>query len=228
MQLKNALLAGVAVMAMASCGQPGGENKAEVSRKLLDPANIDTTVRPGDNFFQYANGAWLKSNPIPKSKTRWGSFNELDENNNNVLRQLLDSAVAVKDAAKGSNMQMVGDFYRTGMDSMAIENAGMAPLGGILGRIDAIKDVNSLMAEVALEHTQGIGQLFSFSVSPDDKNVTKEMCQFGHGGLGMPGRGRRCSPKGRSRNFQTGAGACRVFAHTCGNARPLQAVQQIQ
>lgn len=188
MQLKHAAIAGLAFMVM-SCGQPGeGTKEEKAGRKLLDPANMDTTVRPGDNFFQYANGAWLKNNPIPKSKTRWGSFNELDENNNAVLHSLLDSAAKITGAAKGSSTQMVGDFYRTGMDSMAIEKAGITPLNPILARINGLTDPASVMAEITLEHTEGMGDVFGFYVSPDDKNVTKQICQFGQSGLGMPGR----------------------------------------
>lgn len=191
MQFKQMLLAGVALVAISSCGDRQQQSSSAgdvVERKLLDPANMDTTVHPGDNFFQYANGAWLKNNPIPKSQTRWGSFNELDENNNKILRQLLDSAAAITNAAKGSSIQMVGDFYRTGMDSVAIDKAGLLPLKSRLERIEQIKDINGLMSEIALAHTEGIGQLFNFSISPDDKNVTKQICQFYQGGLGMPGR----------------------------------------
>ncbi len=189
MQIKQTLLAGFAVVAMMSCGEQGAKNDSAVGgRKLLDPANMDTAVHPGDNFFLYANGTWLKNNPIPKSKSRWGSFNELDENNNEVLHKLLDSAASVKNAPKGSSVQMVGDFYRTGADSAAIEKAGITPLNGIIERINGIKDGAGVLAEVTLEQTQGIGPVFSFYVSPDDKNVTKEICQFGQGGLGMPGR----------------------------------------
>jgi putative endopeptidase len=189
MQLKKGLIVALSVMTLASCGeQQKPDGKMEAGRKLLDPANMDTAVRPGDNFFLYANGAWLKNNPIPKSKTRWGSFNELVENNNEILHKLLDSAAAASGAPKGSNVQMVGDFYRTGMDSLAIEKAGITPLASILQRIAGIKDAAGVLAEVTAEHTQGIGPLFGFYVSPDDKNVTKQICQFGQGGLGMPGR----------------------------------------
>ncbi|MCF8450427.1 MAG: M13 family metallopeptidase [Taibaiella sp.] len=189
MQFKQMLLAGVALVAISSCGERQKQSSSEVvERKLLDPANMDTTVHPGDNFFQYANGAWLKNNPIPKSQTRWGSFNELVENNNTILRQLLDSSAAITNAAKGSSIQMVGDFYRTGMDSVAIDKAGLLPLKSRLERIEEIKDISGLISEITLAHTEGIGQLFSFSVSPDDKNVTKQICQFYQGGLGMPGR----------------------------------------
>ncbi|MBA3829584.1 MAG: M13 family metallopeptidase [Taibaiella sp.] len=189
MFLKQTLIAGVAVLALASCQQAGNktaDNKP--ARKLLDPANMDTTVKPGDDFFMYANGAWLKKNPIPKSETRWGSFNELQENNYKALHLILDEAAANKNAAAGSKEQKVGDFYRSGMDSAAIDKAGITPVNDILNRINAVKDANGLMAEIALEHTQGLDQVFGFGVSPDDKNVTKEICQFYQGGLGMPDR----------------------------------------
>lgn len=189
MQLKSTIIAGVAMLAMASCGSgEKPQTEAAAGRKLLDPANLDTTVRPGDNFFFYANGTWLKNNPIPKSKTRWGSFNELDENNNKVLHELLDSAARITDAPKGSTVQMVGDFYRTGMDSAALDKAGLTPLNGLYTEIDGVKDGATLLATVAKLHTQGMGQLFGFGVSPDDKQVTKEICQFSQAGLGMPGR----------------------------------------
>ncbi len=190
MQLKQVLLAGAAVVAMASCGQQKGDNKgAEAgSRNLLDRANMDTTVSPGDNFNLYANGAWLKKNPIPKSKTRWGSFNELQENNYNALHSLLDSAAAVTNAKTGSTIQKVGDFYRSGMDSNMIDKVGITSLNDIMNRINNVKDGNDLINEIAMEHTQGLGPVFSFGISPDDKNVTREICQFGQGGLGMPGR----------------------------------------
>ena len=187
MHIKNTLLAGAALVAMASCQQPGGTATTS-TQKFIDPANMDTTVHPGDNFFMYANGAWLKTNPVPGDQTRWGSFNILAENNLKALHTILDSAAGVKNAPAGSTVQKVGDFYRTGMDSVAIEKAGIEPLKATLARIDAVKDVNGLLAEIALEHAEGGGAVFGFGVSPDDKMVTKEICQFGQGGLGMPGR----------------------------------------
>ncbi len=188
MQLKNTILAGAAVVAMAACQQAGPKHEDGPARKFIDPANMDTTIHPGDNFFMYANGAWLKNNPIPKDQTRWGSFNLLIENNLSAVHTILDSAAGIKNAPAGSLAQKVGDFYRTGMDTAAIDKAGITPLNEVMARIDNIKDAAGLLAEVTLEHTQGIGQVFGFGISPDDKNVTKQICQFGTGGLGMPGR----------------------------------------
>ena len=188
MHIKNTFLAGAAILAMASCQEPGGKATGSKGNNFIDVANMDTMIHPGDNFFLYANGAWLKANPVPGDQTRWGSFNILAENNLKALHGILDSAAGIKSAPAGSAVQKVGDFYRTGMDSVAIENAGINPLKEVLTRIDNIKDVNGLLAEITLEHTEGLGPVFSFGISPDDRNVTKEMCQFGTGGLGMPGR----------------------------------------
>jgi putative endopeptidase len=188
MNFQKTILAGVVLLAMASFKHADDGNTATPDHAILDPANIDHTVRPGDNFFRYANGTWLKNNPIPATETRWGSFNELQENNYKNLHQLLGDAANDRNAKKGSREQKVGDFYRSGMDSVAIDRAGIRPLDGVLLRIDNIKNPNELIAEIGKEHTEGIGTLYSFGVSPDDKNVNKEMVQFGQGGLGLPDR----------------------------------------
>ena len=183
MKLKNSLLAGAALLALmpdAAFAQTG-------SRKLLDPANIDSSVSPRQNFFWYANGAWLKNNPIPPTETRWGSFNELQENIYTALHNLLAEA-ASKRGAKGSRDQKVGDFYKSGMDSASIERAGLTPLKPIFSRIDAISTPAGLLAEISKQHTQGIGPLFSFYIYPDDKQVSRQIPQFYQGGLGMPDR----------------------------------------
>ena len=80
---------------------------------------MDLTVKPGDNFYQFANGSWLKSNPIPASKTSWGSFNVLREESLKRLQVLLDDAS--KNAGRDRKTQMIGDFYASGMDSLTIE-----------------------------------------------------------------------------------------------------------
>jgi len=177
-----------ALFNLASCKNTNTGGDTTGRPKLLDAANMDTTVKPGMDFYRYANGTWLKNNPIPPSETGWGSFNILVENNYKALHQLLDSAVMIKNAVPGSIVQKVGDFYRSGMDSAAIDKAGITPLNDILSRINNVQDANGIINEIAIEHTQGIGPLFDFGVSPDDKNVTREICKFGQGGLGLPDR----------------------------------------
>lgn len=185
MNVKNSLLAGVAILSIASCQQKTKEETT--AKKFIDLANMDTTVSPGDNFFWYANGGWLKNNTIPESEARWGSFDLLREDNLNKLHTLLDEAAASK-AKAGTAEQKVGDFYKSGMDSAAIDKAGLTPLNDVMARIDNIKDANGLVKEIAIMHTQGLSQVFSFYISPDDKDVTKQICQIGQGGLGMPDR----------------------------------------
>ena len=190
MQIRSTLfIAAAALLSASACKQSGTKTTGNTAAiKLLDPKNMDTTVHPGDDFFQYANGMWRKNNPIPKEESSWGSFNEVYENNNKALHAILDSVAAIGNAPKGSAAQKVGDLYRSGMDSITINKVGLVPLNDLTSRINNITDAAGVLETVTWLHTQGIGTLFSFGVSPDDKNVNKEICQFGQGGLGMEGR----------------------------------------
>jgi putative endopeptidase len=187
MKIANLLLSSLALgtIGLTSCQHTGEGTAAKGDFKFIDRANMDTTVSPTENFFQYANGAWLKSAKIPGDQTRWGSFDELGQRTLDDLHTLLDEAAKNTGAAAGSKEKMAGDFYKSGMDSAAIDKAGIAPLKPVLDRIAAITNEQQLMDEIAFENTTGIGGVFSFGVSPDDKNVTREICQFGQGGLGL-------------------------------------------
>jgi len=154
----------------------------------IDPANIDLTTKPCDDFFQYANGTWLKNNPIPPEFSRWGSFTELAEKNNEVLHQILESAATDKTAPFGSNKQKIGDFYATGMDSATIESLGWKPIAADLKRIDALADAIGFQAELSRLHAMGVGGLFGFSSAQDAKNSTQVIGQLSQGGLGLPDR----------------------------------------
>ncbi|MCB2377682.1 M13 family metallopeptidase [Hymenobacter sp. BT635] len=154
----------------------------------LNVANIDQTVAPCDNFFQYASGNWLKNNPIPASEVSWGSFNELFDKNSAVQRQILEEAAANTSAAKGTNAQKVGDFYAAAMDSMAIEKAGITPLKPELDRIAAIKDLKGLQASLGRQQLIGTGSVFNMGVGQDEKNSTQYAVLLYQGGLRMPDR----------------------------------------
>jgi putative endopeptidase len=160
--------------------------KALAPRKFIDPQNMDMSVKPGDNFYQYANGNWLKKNAIPASKTSWGSFNELRDKSLDAMKTLLEDAT--KSTTKGRLYQMVGDFYASGMDSVTLEKKGFDPIKPELARIEKVSNKAAFLDELAYQRTQGNGMLFSFYVGQDRKNVNKYLPQFGQGGTSLPDR----------------------------------------
>ncbi len=116
-----------------------GQSASEKNPPPLDPKNMDTSVKPGDDFYRYANGNWIKNNPVPPEYSRWGSFNELIEKNNDALHQIAEKAAKIEKGAEPA-VQKVGDFYASGMNEEAIDEAKIQPLQDELKQIDAMKD----------------------------------------------------------------------------------------
>jgi putative endopeptidase len=150
-------------------------------------ANIDTTIQPGDDFFAYANGAWLKANPIPADESGWGIGNLVQEEIYKRLKNINEQAVAEK-AKAGSISQKIADFWQSGMDSVALNKNGITPLNDELKQIDDLKNLQDLTILAADFHKKGIGCFFSDYVAQDDKNSNVMAYQFAQGGLGMPNR----------------------------------------
>ncbi len=154
----------------------------------LDPANIDTSVKPCQNFYQYADGGWLKNNPIPAAYSRWGSFSELYDRNLDILHGIAEKAAADKGAKKGSDTQLVGDFYYSGMDMGAADKEGVKPLEPYFKEIDAIRDVKGLEEVSAKLQRQGVNILFYFTSQQDLKNSEMMIAGVHQSGLSLPDR----------------------------------------
>jgi putative endopeptidase len=155
----------------------------------LDPNNMDTSVKPQDDFYLYANGGWLKRNPVPPEYSRWGSFSELEEKNNEALHNIAEKAANTHaDANAAPEVQKVGDYYASGMDEKTIEASRTKPLEDELKRIDAIKDRADLLNAIAQLHTIGVDAFFEFGSGQDAKDSTRDIAQAHQGGLGLPDR----------------------------------------
>ncbi len=153
----------------------------------FDITRMDTSVEACSDFFQYSNGSWIKKTEIPAAYSRWGSFNILGENNNNLLRKILDVNAKGK-AATGSAQQLIGDFYTSCMDEAAIEKAGIKPLEPYFKQIDKVKDTKELQRQIALMQNMGIPVLFSFGAGADAKNSSINIANARQGGLSLPNR----------------------------------------
>lgn len=160
-------------------------NKKDVA--FSDPliTNRDTTVNPANDFFNYANNGWFKKNPILPSDSNNGIMRIVMDTINGQIKNICENAAKDQSAAKGSNKQKIGDFYASGMDTIAIEKAGLSPLNTEMKKINEIKDVSGLINSIAHLQTVGAEPAFMFYVSQDDKISTKYALFLGQGGLGM-------------------------------------------
>ncbi len=132
---------------------------------------MDMSVKPGDDFYTYASGNWIKNNPVPAKETRWGSFNVLRDFNIEAVRGLLDDAAANKNAPAGSVERRVSDFYKAAMDSVAIDKLGYTPIKADLKKLSAINSKQAAIEQIAKARTLGMGSPFyGFYIGQDRKS----------------------------------------------------------
>ncbi len=171
--------------------------------KLIDPANMDVTVKPGDDFQKYAGGVWLKNNPVPAKESTWGSFTILRDFNVKAVREILKEAMADKQAAPGSVKRRVGDFYAAAMDSLAVDKAGFSPVKEDYVRAGSVQNTNQVLDEIVYLRTQGIaGPLFGFFVGQDRKHPNTMVAQLSQGGTSMPDRDYYLKEDARTKKIQ--------------------------
>lgn len=148
---------------------------------------FDKSVKPQEDFFQYANGTWIKNNPVPASESRWSSFNVLDKANKKKLTAILNDAQQA-DAKKGSSKQIIGDYYTAMSDMDSRNERGTKAVKVWLEEIAAITSKSKIPNLIAKMNDKGFGGFFSFYVSQDLKDVEKHVPYISQGGLGLPNR----------------------------------------
>lgn len=160
---------------------------SDAAARYLDQF-VDTGVSPRDDFFQHAVGKWLKANPIPANERSWGIAKVVQEETYQRLLAISTEAARDARASRGSNAQKIGDFWFSGMDTLAIARAGFAPLNPEFDRIAAVSDIPGLLGAAARLQRMGAGVLWAPFVTQDEKNSDLMTLHLYQGGLGLPNR----------------------------------------
>ncbi len=185
--------------------------------KPLDAALWDDAIAIGDDFYHHVNARWLAANPVPPEYPMWGAYLELDHNNKELTRRLLEAAA---DAGSDADpvTRLAGDFYAAGMDEAAISAAGAEPLRPYLERIDATGSLDDLRAVNLDLHREGLGALFGIGVESDFEDNSINLGYLGHAGLGLPERSYYLDDDERSVALRTA-----YVAHVAAQLRNLGA-----
>jgi putative endopeptidase len=185
----------VCCIILSSCN-----NKSNTEPPII-ASNLDSTVKPADDFYAYVNNIWKKQNPLRDEYSRFGRFDALQEKNNEMVRKLIEE-LSTAPQPEGSEARMIGDFYASGMDSAAIEKAGTQPLEEEFNRIDKISSLNGILDEVAYLQNESIFPLFNLFADQDSKNSKKVIAIMMQGGLGMNDRDYYTSDDARSQELR--------------------------
>lgn len=184
--MKRLVAIAILCSVLVSCNNETETTMKKSDNLAIDIANMDTTVNPGDDFYRYANGKWLENNPIPDEFANYGSFHQLDEMNNERLKDLFEETA--KNPSGSKEKEIMANFYLSGMDTATIEKAGITPLQPLLDEIENMKDKEALIKMIARLHTYQVYPLFYFYSAQDEKNSSMEIAQLMQGGIGLPDR----------------------------------------
>lgn len=172
------------IVALASCNTP---QKEVVKIAAINPANMDTTVAAGTDFYEYACGGWIKNNPLKPEYARFGTFDQLLENNQEQLRVLIEELSATPHEA-GSVAGKIGALYAMGLDSTKLNADGVAPVKEELAAINALATKSDVSKMVATLHKEGMAPFFALFVDADEKNSAMNIVQLYQAGIGMGDR----------------------------------------
>jgi endothelin-converting enzyme/putative endopeptidase len=154
----------------------------------IDKSNMDTSIRPQDNFYQYINGGWLKNAEIPDDKTAIGSFYDLRDEADDNVKAIIEELAASKNLTMGSDEQKVADLFRSYMDTETRNAAGITPIQAIFDNINSLKDKNELATFFGENQKIGVGSPLAFYISVDAKDSANYATHIYQSGLGLPDR----------------------------------------
>jgi putative endopeptidase len=193
------IFAGIIGVAICVSCSPKNTNMKDQALLLED---LDTTVRPQDDFYQYATGGWQNNHPLPDEETRFGSFDILAKETNQKAKDLIVE-LSKTNAEEGSLEWKIGTFYSVGMDSAKIEAQGLKPLTEEFERIQNIEDVKDVISQFAYNSRAGIGSIFYVYGSADSENSDMQITNIHQGGIGLPDRDYYLSDDSRSEEIRT-------------------------
>ena len=165
--------------------QPALPNSGPLS--TISTSFMSKSIKAQDDFFLFSNEEWIKNNPIPPSESRWGSFNELEQNNKEKLTKILEG-FSTQGASKGTDAQILGDYYASYMDMAEREAKGTSYLDKDLSKIRDMRSKSEIVTVLAQNHIRGISGLFSFGVGQDLKDVKKNISYVSQGGISLPNK----------------------------------------
>jgi len=178
----------IAFIAIGVCfGACQTKEKKVLIKPSITTADMDLSVNPGENFYQYANGGWMKQHPLPDEKSRYGSFDKLAEDSKEKVKLIIERAAA-ENAEDGTLAQKIGDFYAAGMDIESINATSYNPIKPLLEKIAQVDSKENLIAVISELQTKQLTPLFYFYSSADQKNSDMTIAGVYQSGLGMPDR----------------------------------------
>jgi putative endopeptidase len=178
----------VAAFAAACTGTNKDESDTANRFPAFEVQGMDTTIHPGDDFFAYVNGNWIKSHPIPEDKNSYSAFQELTDRNRDNIRSIIETTAAKKDIQPGSVEEKINFFFNSGMDTLSIDKQGIVPLGDLMAKIDGIKTITDVQSVAAIFQTYGMDPIFSIFPEADKKNSSMVIANFYQAGIGLPDR----------------------------------------
>lgn len=182
------LVNALTVVAFGSSETSMGDTIISEHEKAFDPESMNLSVKPGDDFYEYAEGAWIKNHPVPAEKSRYGEFAIVEDRNYDRVKGIVESAANNTSAPEGSLEQKIGEFYSVGMDNATLEKQRLDPIKGKLKMIDEISNISDLQTVSAQMMEYGMNPLFSIYAAPDKKNSKFMIATLTQGGLGLPDR----------------------------------------